>query len=215
MKKINESIKGVIQLKHPEQVKSFIIILLITMDVFFVITIFMYGYNAILTMVMLPIVGIINIWGIIIRVNIYDRQMHYTPFIGTFFLLWGAIILIFNLKLVYFMFDQKSLGLIYGQILSTVLIWVGASIVNMKRLEHNVYYKNKKHRKKHYTIAYIFSGIMVMVYIMARYVDERYSIIVTVTLACALGVIGLNRLYWAYLMKRHSEYVFVVKKPVE
>lgn len=89
MKNINESTKKIISLKHPEEIKGYIIILILTLDFFVLFSLFMYKFSVVLASILIPIIVLLNIWAIRLRIRIYELQKQYTAYLGVLFFCWG------------------------------------------------------------------------------------------------------------------------------
>lgn len=114
------------------------------------------------------------------------------------------------------MFFLKSLEIIYLIIVVNIVIWIIGALLNIRFIREDCYNKNGKNEKimkKQNMDLYIFIISVLMVYVLFQFVDERFFIVVFEIIACLMGVIGLNRLYWSYLIKKNNDYVVEFVKP--
>lgn len=216
-----EKIKDYLYPDHPTMITGNLLGLILMLDIIGLPTVLFGNPSIIIKMMLIPII-FINIWAVVIRLNVERYQVVYTLFQGIYFLILSILCIMAGYRFFIRYHQEYGLFYIFVTITFQILLWAICFKYQRNALKEGRYsskYKKKKSKTNMFwraigVLAVLGGGggLVIGKIIVVNFKGDQSTI--TLGLAIALVVLGylmslgINCIHKYYLMKQYRPELF-------
>lgn len=207
-----EIMRNYLQLIHPKQMQGYLITWLIMLNIIGLPTVLIGSVSILFRLLFIPII-ILDIWILVMRINVERWQKIYILFVGVFCGLMSTILLIASFRLYKMSSNPNEIAFLYLTLIPYLIIVVLGSIYHVKALENGYYIKasnNNSNKYLRFLMILSVSGMITGRIILSQIDDQDIIIlitsIITILLAYALAL-GIHNIHKYYLICQYQEIV--------